>query len=308
MQHISTARKAIRKFQGIACLAGLFGLTACSTVGTSTQLPSVNFNSRVSIIVIHHTSANFEDSVNILTKDSSNPVSSHYLVPDPSDESYTKDHVEVYELVPETERAWHAGRSYWAGKSALNDHSIGIEVVNQTYCKKPEPTPIGIKPPKRLCFYPDFPETQMLVLIDLLREIQERHPRVGPTNIVGHSDIAPSRKVDPGPRFPWERLYQLGIGAWFDDATVVKYWQQFTVQPMPLINVQKALGTYGYKIEATGVFDAQTRAAISAFQLHFRPSEITGEPSLETTAILFALVEKYRPKSLDALLVIAPEG
>lgn len=307
MQKIPTS-KIMQMFRNTACLAGLLGLSACETVntGTSTKLPSVNYNSRVSIIVIHHTSANFASSVNILTKDSSNPVSSHYLVPDPSDESYTKDELEVYELVPETERAWHAGRSYWAGKSALNDHSVGIEVVNQTYCKNPENLPAGIKPPKRLCFYPDFPETQMSILIDLLREIQERHPRVGPTHIIGHSDIAPSRKIDPGPRFPWERLYQLGIGAWFDDATVTKYWRQFTTEPMPLINVQKALGAYGYKIEPTGILDEQTRAVIRAFQLHFRPSEITGEPSLETTAIIFAMVEKYRPNQLDALLAIAP--
>ncbi len=293
-------------FRNIACFAALLGLSACSTAASTKYLPSENYNSRVSIIVIHHTSANFADSVNILTKDSSNPVSSHYLVPDPSDESYTKDHLEIYELVPESERAWHAGRSYWAGKSSLNDHSIGIEVVNQTYCKSPDSMVPGIKRPKRLCFYPDFPETQMTILIELLREIQDRHPRVGPTHIIGHSDIAPSRKVDPGPRFPWERLYQLGIGAWFDDDTVVKYWEQFAAKPMPIINVQKALGIYGYKIDTTGVMDDQTRAAISAFQLHFRPSEITGQPSLETTAILFALIEKYRPKSLDVLLVTAP--
>jgi len=279
-------------------------LSACSTTGTSQSLPSVNFNSRVSIIVIHHTSANFESSANILTKDSSNPVSSHYLVPDPSDASYKQDKLKVFELVPESERAWHAGRSYWAGKSGLNDQSIGIEVVNQTYCKQSSAEKDA---PPRLCFYPDFAESQMEILIELLEDILERYPDIKPTNIIGHSDIAPSRKIDPGPRFAWERLYKLGIGAWFDDETVVKYWEKFTAEPMPILNVQKALGAYGYKIEATGELDEQTRNVLRAFQMHFRPMYVSSEPSLETTAILFALIEKYRPHRLDALLVVTPQ-
>ncbi len=285
-------------------IIGLLLLSACASTGKTSYLPSENYNSRVSILVIHHTSANFADSVNILTKKSSNSVSSHYLIPDPSDESYTKKHLEIFELVPETERAWHAGRSYWAGKSSLNDHSIGIEVVNQTYCEKPAPVSAGTKPPKRLCFYPDFAESQMVILIELLHDILERHPRIKPTHIIGHSDIAPDRKIDPGPRFPWERLYQLGIGAWFDDATVTKYWQQFTLKPMPLVNIQKALNAYGYKIETTGVLDEQTRNVLSAFQMHFRPSQVTGEPTIETAAILYALIEKYRADQLDKLLDI----
>ena len=234
----------------------------------------------------------------------------------------------MYQLVPESERAWHAGRSYWAGKTGLNDQSIGIEIVNQSYCRDPEvpetqpqdpssttsSMPVMMETaeqpsaelPKRLCFYPDFPETQMAIVIDLVKAIQKRHPRVEATHIIGHSDIAPSRKVDPGPRFPWERLYQLGIGAWFDDATVTKYWRQFTSQPMPLINVQKALHVYGYKIDQTGILDEQTRDVLRAFQLHFRPHQVTGKPTLETTAILFALIEKYRPDHLEELLTIAP--
>jgi len=291
-------------------LIGVLFLSSCITTQEEIYLPSENFNSRVSIIVIHHTSSNFEESVNILTKASSRPVSSHYLVPDPSDETYTNDTLEVYKLVPETERAWHAGRSYWAGKSGLNDQSIGIEVVNQTYCthgnaiidmmSDGEEEALA----KRICFYPDFPETQMEVLIELLRDILQRHPEIKPINIIGHSDIAPDRKIDPGPRFPWQRLYKLGIGAWFDDDTVVKYWEMFRQNPMPLINVQKALGVYGYKIEPTGELDEQTRNVLRAFQLHFRPSEVTSEPTLDSTAILFALIEKYRRDQLDALLVV----
>ena len=94
----------------------------------------------------------------------------------------------------------------------------------------------------------------------------------------------------------------MGYGAWFEDEVVTKYWQEFAVRPVPLIDVQKALGAYGYKIEPTGALDEQTRNVIMAFQLHFRPNELTGEPSTETTAILYALIEKYRGKQLIALL------
>ncbi len=294
------------------CLLALPLFAACSTVSGPKLIPSENYNSRVDLLVIHHTSANFESSLNILTKPSSNSVSSHYLVPDPSDESFTKGKLEVYELVPETERAWHAGRSYWAGKSALNDTSIGIEVVNQTYCVRPDPTNSGdaamlaATPAKPICFYPDFPETQMDILLPLIDGILKRHPRITPTQIVGHSDIAPGRKVDPGPRFPWQRLYKLGYGAWFDDDTVVKYWNRFLVDPMPLENVQMALGAYGYKIDVTGIMDQQTRNVLQSFQLHFRPTEVTGEPSVETVAILYALIEKYRANQLETLLTYTP--
>ncbi|WP_298917915.1 N-acetylmuramoyl-L-alanine amidase [uncultured Algimonas sp.] len=295
-------------------------------------VPSENFNERkddISILVIHHTTSNFEDSLHVLTKPSSNPVSSHYLLPDPSDETYPEEALHVYRLVPEDKRAWHAGRSYWAGKEALNDSSIGIEVVNQTYCVKPDtqpatrlvPTqpvtpdmpyaasdqtemaePAIIPPVKRFCFYPDFPETQIAALVELIDDILSRNPQITATNIVAHSDIAPDRKVDPGPRFPWQRLYKLGYGAWFDDATAVKYWNHFVNDPVPMVYVQKALGAYGYKVEETGVMDDQTQDVLQAFQLHFRPSELTGQPSIETVAILYALVEKYRTERLDDLL------
>lgn len=292
-------------------------LSGCTTTPSKTSIPSENYslvqskniNSRVSSLILHHTSANFEDSLQILTNPERGSVSSHYLIPDPSDETYKESKLKIYQLVAEKDRAWHAGRSYWNGKSALNDHSIGIEVVNQTYCVNREAIPEAplnaaskTNENKRLCFYPDYPETQIALLAELIDDILKRHPRIKVTDIVGHSDIAPQRKIDPGPRFPWHRLYMMGYGAWFEDEDVTKYWQEFSVRPVPLINVQNALGAYGYKIEATGVLDAQTRNVIMAFQLHFRPNELTGEPSAETTAILFALIEKYRGKQLESLL------
>jgi len=163
------------------------------------------------------------------------------------------------------------------------------------------------KPPKSQCDCVSIPilsESQIDILTDLLRGILERHPGIQPINIVGHSDIAPDRKIDPGPRFPWQRLYQLGFGAWFDDETVTKYWEKFIAAPLPLVNIQRALHAYGYKIEDTGILDDQTKMVLRAFQMHYRPSLVTSKPNLESAAILYALIEKYRPRLLEKLLII----
>lgn len=323
-------------------LLAIILLSAC-TNNSMVREDSENFNSRVSIVVIHHTTANFEDSLRILTKRSGRPVSSHYLVPEPGDPTYKEKKLRVYQLVPETGRAWHAGNSYWNGRISLNDQSLGIEIVNQTYCVTGDSGPVsaiedsdtnsegsavkgdtvpglnsaaptvntvtvpGFGEPARICFYPDFPETQMALVIELLDDILERYPDISPTSIVGHSDIAPDRKIDPGPRFPWQRLYRLGYGAWFDDDAVVRYWERFRRAPMPLANVQRALAAYGYDIKPTGEVDEHTQNVLRAFQMHFRPSQVNGQASLETTAILFALIEKYRASELESLLLVEPE-
>ncbi|HHI89260.1 MAG TPA: N-acetylmuramoyl-L-alanine amidase [Hellea balneolensis] len=298
-----------RLFLALAGLVAIMAFSACATTGKPKFHESANYDSRVRILVIHHTSSNFKSSMKILTEPSSHPVSAHYLVPEPNDKTYKEKHLQIYQLVPEEKRAWQAGKSYWGGKTSLNDLSIGIEIVNQAYCVKREqatgdrPTwDVTGKTSKPLCFFPDYAENQMDRLIDLIEGILKRHPRITPVNIVGHSDIAPDRKIDPGPRFPWQRLYQRGIGAWYDDATVIRYWRQFDGQVPPMTTIQKALGIYGYKIEQTGTLDTQTRNVISAFQMHFRPDRVTGEPDEKTIAILFALVEKYRPGHMDELL------
>jgi N-acetylmuramoyl-L-alanine amidase len=283
-------------------IPAIFSIVACTGIQTT---DSANQNSRVSIIVIHHTTADFAESLDILTQPSSRPVSSHYLIPEPDEESYGTSPLKIFKLVVESRRAWHAGASYWAGKSGLNDQSIGIELVNRTWCHTTE---VGANPYTggidRLCFFPDFADGQIELLTGLLEEILARHPDIKPTNIVGHSDIAPDRKVDPGPRFPWQRLAAMGYGAWYDDETVIRYWERFRAAPLPLINIQKALAAYGYGIEATGVYDEQTRNVVRAFQLHFQPYEVTREMSRASTAILFALLDKYYPEQLDELLYV----
>ncbi len=273
--------------------------------GSTLVHESANQNSRVSIIVIHHTAIDFDKSLRTLTEPSSRPVSAHYLIPEPDDRSYRRSQLKVLRLVDEDRRAWHAGTSYWAGKSGLNDQSIGIELVNTSWCHaSATQLDANTGAPNRFCFFPDFPDGQIALLVELLEEILERHPDIRPTHIVGHSDIAPDRKVDPGPRFPWQRLARLGYGAWYDNATVLKYWERFLAEPLPLVNIQRALAAYGYNIEVTGEPDEQTRNVVRAFQLHFRPEEVTREVSVETAAILFALIEKYYPEQLEELLLV----
>jgi N-acetyl-anhydromuramyl-L-alanine amidase AmpD len=279
--------------------------TACSTTKDTVVIESANQDTRVRIVVIHHTTGNFKGSLDILTKPSSNPVSSHYLIPEPRDPSYADEELKLYSLVEEEGRAWHAGRSYWAGKTSLNDMSIGIELVNQTYCRRSEeiiPPDRPDQDPARLCFYPDFDDTQLEILTDLLHGILERHIEVKPTHIIGHSDIAPQRKIDPGPRFPWQRLHRMGYGAWYDDDTVFKYWEQFRVGIPDILTLQTALHSYGYKIELSGEHDKQSRNVVRAFQMHFLPWQVSSEFTDETVAVLYALLEKYYPSELESLL------
>lgn len=279
-------------------------LGGCASNNTPLTIISENQNSRVNILVIHHTAENFARSLELLTKKSNRPVSSHYLIPEPLDPSYPDAKLKVYQLVSEDRRAWHAGRSSWAGKRLLNDQSIGIEIVNKTYCH-PAISPISEDDdmhPGSICFYPDFPEQQIALVAQLAKEILMRHPDLKPTNIVGHADIAPARKIDPGPQFPWHRLYKLGIGAWYDDETVIKYWEMFRLQLPSVSVIQEAFSAYGYGVEITGQDDQQTSDVLRAFQLHFRQSEVSGKMSVNTVAILFALLEKYHPQEAMRLL------
>ena len=297
-----------RKIRRVTLAAMLLPVFAAGCANQAVvDAPSSNQNGRIRYLVIHHTTENFAASLALLTEPSDNPVSAHYLLPEPGDETYTARSLRVYRLVPESRRAWHAGESYWNGEESLNDHSIGIELVNRTYCLE---SPDGGAPgtdPEKLCFYPDFAEPQLAMLFDLIAGIVQRHPDIDPTAIVGHADVAPQRKVDPGPRFPWQRLYRLGYGAWYDDETVVKYWHRFRESLPTVALVQRALYEYGYQIELTGVADRQTALVLQAFQRHFRPMATSGAVDADSVAVLFALLEKYRPERLEALLAPAPE-
>ncbi len=287
-------------------------LTACATSSGPVVVESENQDSRVAVVVLHFTVSDFAGSLHVLTQRTSRPVSSHYLVPDPGDATYEGEKLQVYQLVNENRRAWHAGLGSWRGMQKLNNMSVGIEIVNQAHCHEASDDGAAAEPTnadwaaERICFFPDFAPEQMALVEETVQGILARHPDVPPTHVIAHSDLAPQRKIDPGPRFPWQWLYQQGIGAWYDDATVARYWDQFRLDLPGIGRLQEALETYGYEIELTGEYDEQTRNVISVFQLHFLPWEVTGEPSPATAAVLYALIEKYYENELAPLLVPEP--
>lgn len=275
----------------VLCL--LLVLSGCSSSGMI-DVRSENHNSRIQYLVIHFTSENFAESLRLLTQRTDNPVSVHYLVPEPGDDTYNRSSLRIHRLVPEARRAWHAGRSFWAGADALNDTSVGIEIVNQSACVDNDPETESPTPEEQTCRFLAYPESQLELVIELASDILERNPEIDPVDVIGHGDIAAGRRVDPGPRFPWKRLYDNGIGAWYDDDTVAAYRKQFDQALPDLASVQTALGNYGYLIDVTGQNDAQTRFVVRAFQMHFRPADASGQLDAETIAILFALIDKYR--------------
>ncbi len=241
-----------------------------------------SFSRRVHFLVMHYTAIDFKASIMALTGEK---VSAHYLVPDPSEQTYReagfKD-MRIFNLVDENERAWHAGVSSWAGHSHLNDASIGIEIVNlATYHDG-----TGMFPP--------YNPIQIDAVKELALNILQRYPDIMPTDVVGHSDIAIGRKSDPGAAFPWRELYSAGIGAWYDDELKSHYQEQFSKNLPPKEEVLAKLKCYGYDISAactqTGYKDL-----IRAFQLHFRQENYDGILDVETAAILYALVDKYFP-------------
>jgi N-acetylmuramoyl-L-alanine amidase len=275
-------------------------LAACSAQ-RYVDMPSVNQSGRPDHIVIHFTGGSFAEATRLLTERTEVPVSAHYVIPEHGDPTYPRRRLRIHRLVDEGRRAWHAGDSYWHGVASLNARSIGVEIVNRSRCEDLEPDSVPRTPANQRCVFRDFDPEQIELVVTLVEDILERHPRIDPVDIVGHADIAPERRADPGPRFPWRKLYEHGIGAWYDDATVERYRALFENAPPSLETLQRGLESYGYRVLPTGEHDPQTQYALRAFQMHFRPADWSGQPDVETAAILFALVEKYRPSSLAAL-------
>ncbi len=248
--------------------------TISNSAGT-VKVDASSYNSqgqdyRQKFIILHYTAGNRDSSLKTLTE---NEVSAHYLVSDNKLEP-------VYSLVNENKRAWHAGVSDWKGRNNLNDTSIGIEIVNDGDVS-------GTFVP-----YKDFQIKEVAVLVKYLADKYE----IPATNILGHSDIAPQRKSDPGPLFPWKELYtKYNIGMWYDNDTKNNYEREYSTKlsMMPVSEIQRELNKFGYGISITGTWDKQTKNVIKVFQHHFRPSNYSGEMDVETFAILKALNEKY---------------
>jgi N-acetylmuramoyl-L-alanine amidase len=280
---IKTSSRFLRpqRFTAAAALvaAALLGGCAAPPLLTSGGVPidtrytSKGQDSRVLFLVIHYTVGNFESSLKILTE---GEVSSHYLV---SDHSPPR----IYRLVDENRRAWHSGPSYWRGHGQLNASSIGIEIVHPGFVETPQGR-----------VYQPYPQAQIDVLIPLIKDIVKRH-EIRPERIVGHSDVLPQYKQDPGPTFPWKRLADEGLIPWPDASRVAAQRSVFEAQLPDVAWFQKSLQTHGFALPQTGLLDAATRDALAAFQMRFRPQKYDGAPDAETAALLHVLITPARP-------------
>ena len=257
---------------------------------------SENFDERIRYVVIHYTSENFKESLRLLTKKSVYPVSSHYLIPQKGDPTYPLNRLRTYSLVDERDRAWHAGRSRWLDQIDLNHTSIGIELVNMSGCEKPIQDLGNSAKFYKSCRFRQFDDEQISLLVELLTSIHQRYPNLKPINIVGHSDIAPSRKVDPGPTFPWKRLYEQGFGIWYDEDDY-RFFSRILKQNTPTVkDMQSKLRDLGYSIEVSGQENLASQLPVRAFQMRFLGEKFSGFFDLETAAILYALHRKYIEK------------
>lgn len=250
----------------LLCALAALLLAACAGgPPIDTTYRSVSQDSRVQFLVIHFTSSAYPDALRTLTEGA---VSSHYLVRD--------DPPTVYRLVDESRRAYHAGVSSWLGNTQLNASSIGIEIVNR-----------GLQ--AQTGAWQEYPPAQVDVVLELVKDIVRRH-EIKPDRIVGHSDIAPQRKVDPGPRFPWKRLADAGLIRWPDAAEVARRQVAFEERLPGIEWFQQALSRHGFAVPSHGELDEPTRRVIAAFQMKYRPARFDGAPDAETAALLDVLV------------------
>ncbi len=234
--------------------------------------PSPNHGERahdlaIDILLLHYTGMTVTANAVKRLREPSARVSSHYVVDETG---------EILQLVPETRRAWHAGESSWEGTTDINSRSIGIEIGN----------------PGHSFGYPDFPDAQIATVIDLCRDIVMRH-RIRAERVLAHSDVAPWRKRDPGEKFPWALLANAGIGAWVE---ALPPSDTAALGPggkgREVTELQAALRDYGYGIEKTGIYDADTTTVVTAFQRHFRPASVDGRADRSTIETLQALLAK----------------
>jgi len=214
--------------------------------------PSPNFGERklpITMAVIHYTGMrNAEAALDRLT-DPKSEVSAHYMIAEDGT---------VFRLVDEAKRAWHAGPGWWRSIADINSASIGYELVN----------------PGSEFGYTPFPEPQIAALTALLRTATAAHA-IPPANVVGHSDVAPTRKDDPGELFPWNTLADAGLAVRVPMAGADPGWTD--------AGACHALARYGYGID-------DPKAVCTAFQRHFRPTRVNGEWDTETRAVLLALL------------------
>jgi N-acetylmuramoyl-L-alanine amidase len=212
----------------------------------------------IDMLVLHYTGMKTADEALARLCDPDAKVSAHYTVGTDG---------RVFAHVPEERRAWHAGISYWSGETNVNGRSIGIELVN----------------PGHEFGYVPFAQVQIAALIDLAHGILARHP-ISPNRVLGHSDVAPARKMDPGELFPWKELAGFGIGLWPDPSSCLDAVGTARQPGEP----RERLSRYGYGLPPST--DVPLEAVIAAFQRHFRPSVVDGRWGGECEDALAALL------------------
>ncbi|SCB57347.1 N-acetylmuramoyl-L-alanine amidase [Rhizobium aethiopicum] len=232
--------------------------------------PSPNHGERAEgrppdMILLHYTGMPTADGALDWLCRQESQVSSHYFV---------HENGEVIQLVPEARRAWHAGKSSWHGESDINSRSIGIEIANAGH-------PGGL---------PDYPKKQIAAVIELCRDCVKRWS-ITPERVLGHSDVAPIRKVDPGEKFPWAELHRAGVGHWVEPTLITggRFFQRGDAG-QPVEALQSMLSLYGYATEITGEFSEKTAGDVEAFQRHFRPERVDGIADFSTIDTLHRLL------------------
>lgn len=250
---------------------------------TVKDTPSPNFDARrgpPDMLVLHYTGMSTAEEAVARLRDPASKVSAHYVV----DEDGS-----ILRLVAEERRAWHAGAGAWQGETDCNAASVGVEIVN----------------PGHEFGYRDFPEVQIDAVISLVSDIRSRWT-IPDARIIGHSDLAPERKQDPGERFPWKRLAAVGHGLWFEPAA-----ERVAALGVPLgvgdeglgvVVLRAGLHRLGYALTPGGDYDAATRLTVEAFQRHWRPGRVDGVADGETRATLMGVLQLATAESVTGVL------
>jgi N-acetylmuramoyl-L-alanine amidase len=228
---------------------------------------SPNFDMRKSppdMIVLHYTGMRTGAEALDRLRDAEAKVSAHYVV---------EEDGRIFTLVAEERRAWHAGVSFWKGERDINGCSIGIEIVN----------------PGHEFGYRAFPDAQIEAVIALVGDIRTRWI-IDDARIIGHSDVAPGRKEDPGELFPWRRLAQAGHGLWVEPDPAPGAPLAEGDEGVGVFALQAGLTRLGYDSAPSGKFDGQTTAILRAFQRHWRPEKVDGVADGETRARVIAVL------------------
>ena len=248
-----------------------------------TDAPSPNFDARKGppdMVLLHYTGMRTAEGAVARLRDPAAQVSAHYVV---------EEDGRILRLVPEERRAWHAGQSWWQGDTDINAASIGVEIVN----------------PGHEFGYRAFPDVQVEAVIALVAEIRTRWS-VTDARILGHSDVAPARKQDPGELFPWKRLAEQRHGLWFEPAR-----ERIAALGPPLGVGDEGLGVHvlqaglhrlGFEPRPTGQYGEDTRLTVEAFQRHWRPARVDGVADGETRATLMGVLQLATAESVTGVL------